>query len=111
MWSDADSVTLLRLFATKGIGPRAISRALMVAESRRASLGELMRSEDPAFVNDIYPADRASRGGFALAEEDTARHLWDELRAAGVRLLVRGAQDYPDRLLVSKGDAAPPVLF
>ncbi len=109
MWSESDSVALLRLFATKRIGPRAIGNALDLAASRGRPLHELASTNESEFLQQV--SRERSPTDLALADESQAHRLHQELKTADVMILVRGTPEYPDRLARALGDSAPPVLF
>src|SRR5262249_352907 len=104
-----DSVPLLQLMQTKGVGPRSIARVLAVLEHNGLSLHDFAGLE---------PDDMAERFGLT---KDQARSIIEneELAARTAQLLddhrvctiVRGSATYPARLATVLGDHAPSVLF
>jgi DNA processing protein len=100
---------ILQLLHARGVGPRTMDRLLK-------ALREL--GGTPADLPATPPRDLVSRAGLKPDlvdtienERESALHLADELDANEIRLLIKGFDSYPGRLVTFLGDAAPPVLF
>jgi DNA processing protein len=104
-----DTTAILQLMATKGVGPRKLDRLLSVLSEAGRTAEDVVRSPDTAWLvrHGLKPQEAGSVAG--------ARHqaeLWSsDLRAHGVRVLMKSAPQYPERLQCSLGEQAPPVLF
>src|SRR5262245_4436423 len=100
-----DSVALLQLMQTKGVGARSLARLLDLLEQDHLSLNE--------FVT-MAPEEITAR--FGLKREQALSIRGNEEIAAfleehNIRTVLRGDDRYPSRLKSVLRDKAPPVLF
>ena len=105
----SESIPLLQLMQTKGIGPRSVARVLDLLEQGEMSLHEFVA---------MAPAEMVGRFGLKTdqarsiqANEENAAQLAELLEMHNVRTALRGNSLYPERLRTVLGDKAPPVLF
>ncbi|MFO0969135.1 MAG: DNA-processing protein DprA [Gemmataceae bacterium] len=105
----SETVPLLRLIQTKGIGPRSLAKLLDRLERRDLALQDFL-----ALVPEEMTAqfDMREEQAIALqANESTATQLAQILEGHGIRTLSRSNPDYPTRMKGVLADKAPPVLF
>jgi DNA processing protein len=104
-----DSIPLLQLMQTKGVGPRSVARVLDLLEQDSLSLRDFV---------DLPVEDMAER--FRLREdqarsiqanEGPAERTAEMLDSNHIRTVLRPTAAYPERLKAVLGEQAPPVLF
>jgi DNA processing protein len=104
-----DATAILQLMATKGVGPRKLDRLLSILSEEGMTADDVVRSPDTEWLvrHGLKPHEA---GGVAGARRQA--ELWSkDLQAQGIRVLVKGTPQYPERMLSSLGEQAPPVLF
>ncbi len=104
-----DTTAILQLMATKGVGPRKLNRLLSGLSDAGMTAGEVVRSPDTEWLirHGLKPHEA---GGLAGARHQA--ELWSrDLQVHGVRVLAKGSPQYPERLLRSLREQAPPVVF
>src|ERR1700676_4063741 len=102
----SESIALLQLMQTKGVGPRSVARVLDVLEQDHLSLNE--------FVT-MQPAEMVGRFGLKKEQacsirgnEEIAAQMADLLEEHNIRTVLRGSTLYPSQLKSVLGDKAPP---
>ncbi len=105
----SETVPLLQLMQTKGIGPRSLARLLDRLEHDDLSLPDFMALETEEIVARF--GLNAEQACSLHANEETATQLAESLEQHAVRTVLRGSPWYPARLKTVLGDKAPPVLF
>ena len=105
----SESILLLQLMQTKGIGPRSVSRVVDQLEQENLSLHDFIGLE---------PEDMAAHFGLRedqarsiQANEEPASRIAELLDDHGIRTILRPSPAYPERLKTILGDEAPPALF
>ena len=103
---DQDLVDALRLSLVRGIGPR-------IHELLRTAFGEpaaIFRASQAELLQVPGVGPKLAKAIVAAARDDSAaRRELERCRKSGVKLLLRGAADYPQML--SEIPDAPPVLY
>lgn len=104
-----ESVPLLMLMQTKGIGPRSLGRLLDQLERDHLSLNEFLDLDEVEMVERFHlTGDQAVS---LHADREGVVSLADALESHGIRTVRRGSEVYPSRLDTVLGEKAPPVLF
>ena len=105
----SDSIPLLQLMQTKGVGARSLARVLDRLQRDQVTLREFV-ALDPEEIVDQFglTADQARSIG---ASEETATQMAEMLESKNVRSVLLGSPAYPSRLTSILGDKAPAVLF
>src|SRR4029077_5017246 len=105
----SESVALLQLMQTKGVGPRSVARVLDLLKQDQLSLNEFVAMEPAAMVDRFgLKKDQACS---IRENEETAARMADLLEEHNIRTVLRGSALYPSQLKTVLGDKAPPVLF
>ncbi len=104
--NDDTLLLTLRLLHTAGVGPVRAVNALKLLREQGTPHAKVLA--EPGTLHGALKADQvrdfSENAGKVLA-------LVDQLNAIGARGLVLGQDGYPQRLLRTLGDKAPPVLF
>jgi DNA protecting protein DprA len=104
----SENVAILQLMHTRGVGSRTLARVLSnLAREQRSPTDLLGAAEEDLVQYGLKPESAAALAAARSRAEQTA----DDLERQGIRVLIRGAPDYPTRLSRILGDQAPPVLF
>ena len=105
----SDSVPVLQLMQTKGLGPRALSRLIDSLDQENLTPAEFVA---------LSPKEMTGRFGLNEEQANTIRsneriatELSELLDRHNVRLFLRNSSSYPPRLQAVLKDKAPPVLF
>lgn len=104
-----ETVPLLQLMQTRGIGPRTLARLLDRLEQDNLSLSDLMDMAAEELVATFGLTEVQVRA--FQANGDAAAQIAELLDEHDVRTLQRGSPKYPTRLSLVLADKAPPVLF
>jgi len=104
-----DVATVLRLFLTKGIGPRTLSHILAYLGNHCIEPAFLSHTLDKGLIEDLRmsPDQIEAFNG----NEEEAYSLLSELEFKNVHILVEGADGFPKRIARSLGSKCPPLLF
>ncbi len=105
----SESVGLLQLMQTKGIGPRSLARLLDRLEQDNLSLRDFLVLEAEEMVARFGLNEEQVRA--LHANEETAAQVAELLEQHGVSTVLVGSSRYPARLKTVLADKAPPVLF
>src|SRR5205807_6973508 len=105
----SESVPLLQLMQTKGLGPRSLTRVLDLLDQEQLTLADFV-ALDPDEMVSRYRLK--SEQALSIQEnEETAVKIAEQLEHHGVHVVLRGTSLYPPRLSSLLGDKAPPALF
>lgn len=103
----SESIALLQLLSTRGIGPKTISRVLEALSADGARPGDLLDLGIQDLLRLGLELEQAE--GFRAGREEALR-LEEELGRHDVRILAKGDGAYPSRLAEVLGPSAPPIL-
>lgn len=104
-----ESVPLLQLMQTKGLGTRSLARIMDALAQEELSLRDFVDLTPEEMVNRFGLKEEQASG--IHANEKIAIQLVETLEHRHVRPVLRGSSSYPARLQSILGDKAPPVLF
>jgi DNA processing protein len=104
-----ETVPLLQLMQTKGIGPRAISRVMELLARDELSLRDFVRLAPEEMVNRY--GLKEEQAAAIHANEQAALQMAELLEDRHIRAVLRGGSSYPARLQEVLGDRAPSALF
>jgi DNA processing protein len=105
----SESVPLMQLMQTKGVGPRSVARVLDILEHDRLSLHEFVALSPEEMTSRFGLKDEQARSVYS--NEGIANQLAELLEQKHVQTVLRGTSCYPSRLKTVLGANAPPVLF
>lgn len=104
-----ESVPLLQLMQTKGLGPRSLSHIIDRLDQDKLSVGDFVALAQEDMI-DRYGV--SGEQAFAIhANKQKAVDLAETLELHKIHPVLRGDAAYPTRLRSLLGDRAPPVLF
>jgi DNA protecting protein DprA len=104
-----DSIAVLQLFLTPGLGAKTFDRLLKRLEHERVPISELVSLETSVLIEsfDLKPGVASS----IADQKDQAEAVSAELEQHEINILLKGDENYPPRLANALGDEAPPCLF
>lgn len=104
-----DSLVVLQLLQTKGIGPKSVLRILKALPLRKMTLSDVVSLEPAAIAAEFkIKPELAER---IPGSRESAERLWDVLQREPVNVLMASTSGYPARLEAILKDSAPPVIF
>ncbi len=104
-----DSIGILQLMLTPGLGARTFDRLLKQLEYDRILISELASFEPSILMENFGLKPNIAE---SIAEQkDQAEAIAAELELHEIRILLKGEGDYPSRLANAMGDNASPYLF
>jgi len=105
----SETIPLLQLLQTRGVGLRAVSKVMDRLSSERLSLSDFI-DLTPESIRDGYGLTYAQAA--SITENlSSAEGIAEVLDSRGIRTILRSDAEYPPRLKDALDGHAPPVLF
>jgi len=109
---DEEGLCVVSLCAAEGVGPATVARLRQAAHERGLSLRAIMALSRAGLQRELALTPPAAKAVADIKEPVAAgRSLVKRLARIGIRAVPAGCAGYPERLSVSLGYQAPPLLF
>jgi DNA processing protein len=109
MINSEDSIIILRLLTTSGVGTRTVSRIVNDISFRKVNIGDIPKLTEYELMK-RYKLELKAVKAF-LTGNELANQLWNNIRKEGIDIVLKGDEEYPVHLTNALHDDAPPVLF
>ncbi|MCX7048097.1 MAG: DNA-processing protein DprA [Candidatus Sumerlaeota bacterium] len=108
---DSETVAAFAVASAEGLGPAAFCRIQEVNAASGRGFIEFLRLDRRRMMGEYRLTPAQIKAIAESAPPDAIAKLLHEARRAGMRLILRGAPDYPARLLETLAASAPSFLF
>lgn len=105
----SNEIAILQLAQAKGLGTVSLGRLFRKLDSEKREAEDFVHASPEEMAKDYAIDEKIAKS--VVGSRDNAETLYDKLYDHGVQIIALGSELYPDKLLKSLGNKAPPILF